>query len=165
MSKWNTIEEFAQWYKENNYPIRPPFGEPIRITDISYSMVLYREGQYQVELYLLKPNSETPPHSHPGVESIGICWTGGLSIEQGGEFFDSAPYDFKAPDGTSTLFGAMGAILPSGASHSLFTKENGGAMLTLEKWPDGITPTSATVNWAGDPVDEGHRSLIQPLQD
>ena len=54
---WTTVEEFAEWYKSEGFPIRPPFEDPIYITEISYSYVLYREGQYQAELYLIKPTS------------------------------------------------------------------------------------------------------------
>jgi hypothetical protein len=45
---WNTIEEFAQWYKDNGFPIRPPFEDPVYVTDISYSYVLFREGRSNV---------------------------------------------------------------------------------------------------------------------
>ena len=67
---WETLEEFVDWYKAEGFPMRPPFEEKVYNTDISMSYVLYREGRYQAELYLVKPNTESPEHSHPGIENM-----------------------------------------------------------------------------------------------
>lgn len=161
---WETLEEFVEWYKENKFPIRPPFEDPIYITDISYSFVLYREGQYQAELYLIKPNSRTPTHSHPGVENIIMLWSGGISVEHNNIFVDSSPYDGLSENGTSKLFGVCGNKLTDENTHAVFTKEKGGALLSLEKWPEGVKPNSVTVNWLGDAIDTDHQQIIKSLK-
>ncbi len=161
---WNTLEEFAKWYKENNFPIRPPFEDPVYVTDISYSYVLFREGQYQAELYLVRPNTSSPDHSHPGVENIIMVWGGDIHTTRNGQFEDlSSNYDSPSPLGTNKLFGACSEKLTDKETHALKVGNKGGAFLSLEKWPAGITPNSVTVNWKGDPVDEGHRKIIQSL--
>jgi len=163
---WNTLEEFAEWYKSNNYPIRPPFEDPIYFTDISYSYVLYREGQYQAELYLVRPNTSSPPHSHPNVENIIMLWGGDVSFSHNGEYFDLTNEN-KEPsaEGTSKLFGVAGPTLTDKDTHALFAGDKGGAFLSLEKWPLGTKPNSVTINWSGEPVDEEHRRIIQQLKD
>jgi hypothetical protein len=161
---WETLEEFVEWYKENKFPIRPPFEDPVYITDISYSYVLFREGQYQAELYLVRPNVSSPKHNHPGVENIVMLWGGDVSLEHNGEYLDSSSFNTKADNGTSNLFGMCGPKLTDKETHALFAGAKGGAFLSLEKWPEGVIPNSVTVNWAGDPVDQHHQQIIKTLK-
>jgi hypothetical protein len=163
---WNNLEEFADWYKAERFPIRPPFEDPIYITDISYSYVLYREGQYQVELYLIKPNSETPDHSHPEIENIIMVWGGDLHTRINGTLLDyPQEYNARKKDGTSTLFGICGNKLTDKETHAVITGKKGGALLSIEKWPDGVNPTSVTVRWAGNTVGVEHNKTIEDIKD
>ena len=165
MAHWNTLEEFAQWYKDNNFPIKPPFEDPIYTTDISYSYVLFREGQYQAELYLVRPNTSSPPHSHPNVENMIMIWGGDVSFSQNGQYFDLSEANKESnDDGTHKLFGVCGPLLTDKDNHALFAGKRGGAFLSLEKWPEGVTPNSVTINWSGDAVDEGHQKIIQQVK-
>jgi hypothetical protein len=162
---WNTLEEFAQWYKDNGFPIRPPFEDPVYTTDISYSYVLFREGQYQAELYLVRPNTSSPDHSHPGVENIIMVWGGNVHTRQNGETFDYSEY-YKEPasNGTNKLFGMCSEKLTDDQTHALIAGDKGGAFLSLEKWPEGVSPSSVTINWEGEPVDPDHGKIIQVLE-
>lgn len=159
---WSTLEEFAEWYKSNGFPIRPPFEDPVYTTDISYSYVLFREGQYQAELYLVRPNTSSPEHTHPGVENIIMIWGGDVHFTQDGQYHDlSDSYTSAAADGTNKLFGACGPNLKGKSTHALFAGNKGGAFLSLEKWPEGKQPTSVTIHWDGEPVDAAHGKIIE----
>ena len=144
---WNTVEEFAAWYKQNKYPIRPPFEDPIYVTDISYSYVLFREGQFQVELYLVRPNTASPEHSHPGVDNIVLLW--------GGDIGSSA--DTIVP----AMLGIHGQIIKNGSTHALHAGKKGCAVLSIEKWAEGMKPSSVSINWVGDPCGDVHHKLIE----
>jgi len=157
---WNNLKEFVVWYKAEGFPIRPPFEDPIYITDISYSYVLYREGQYQAELYLIKPNSETPDHSHPGIENVIMTWGGDLQININNEFKDLTGFNSRASNGTSRLFGFFGDTLTDEQTHAVITGAKGCALLSLEKWPEGVKPTSVTVRWAEKTVGSEHDNTI-----
>jgi hypothetical protein len=162
---WQTLEEFAQWYKDNGFPVRPPFEDPVYVTDISYSYVLFREGQYQAELYLVRPNTSSPEHSHPGVENIVMVWGGNVHTIQNGKLFDySEHYTEPSENGTNKLFGMCSQKLTDNQSHALIAGDKGGAFLSLEKWPEGVTPNSVTINWKGDPVDPTHGTMIKVLE-
>lgn len=162
VENWETLEEFAEWYKQNEFPIRPPFGEPVYITDISYSFVLFRQGQYQAELYLVRSNIKSPEHSHPGIENIIMPWGGDLHKTENGVMHDlSDYYKEPGPDGINKLFGICGENLKGSMTHSIITGDRGGALLSLEKWPKGKKMTSVTIEWDGDPVDVGHAKLIE----
>lgn len=159
---WETLEEFAEWYKSNGFPIRPPFEDPVYVTDISYSYVLFREGQYQAELYLVRPNTSSPDHSHPGIENIIMVWGGNVHTRQNGEVFDySEHYKEARADGTNKLFGMSSSKLTEDQTHALIAGDKGGAFLSLEKWPVGKKMTSVTIEWNGEAVDPSHAELIK----
>jgi hypothetical protein len=162
---YNTVEEFAEWYMRKGFPIRPPFKDPVYVTDISYSYVLYRAGQYQAELYLIKPNHDTPDHSHPGVESIIMIWGGDLNTRIDGQLveYPSTYNSQNMGDGTSNLFGACSKKLTDKETHAVITGPKGGALLSLEKWPNGIVPTSVTVRWQGNTLGKDHDQTIEEL--
>jgi hypothetical protein len=159
---WNTLEEFAQWYKDNGFPIRPPFEDPVYVTDISYSYVLFREGQYQAELYLVRPNTSSPDHSHPGIENIIMVWGGDVNTSNNGKYLDLSDC-YKEPNsqGTNKLFGMCSDKLTDKGYHALFAGSKGGAFLSLEKWPEGKKMSSVTIEWEGEAVDPNHAELIK----
>jgi len=162
--KWNTVKEFADWYVSNNYPLRPPFDSPVYTTSISYSYILYREGQYQAELYLVKPNSTSPEHSHPGVENIVMILGGNVGGTVDGKVQDNTALALQAnADGTSKLFGCFGQTLTQTSKHSLTTGVTGGAFISFEKWPEGVKPYSVTENWEGTAIDNNH--IIRKIND
>ncbi len=159
----NTVEEFAEWYKQNEYPLRPPFADGVYVTDISYSYVLFRQGQFQVELYLVKPNSNTPAHSHPEVENIIMFSSGSAATSQQKlDQFLSFPHVAQA-DGTHPFFGYMDHKVTDGDSHALYAGPKGAAILSIEKWPEGMTPTSLILNWQGESVGTAHTEQLQSL--
>jgi hypothetical protein len=160
--RWETLEEFVEWYKANNFPIKPPFEDPVYVTDISYSFVLFREGQYQAELYLVRPNVSSPEHTHPGIENIIMVWGGDVSFTENGVLHDlSEHYTEPGPTGLNKLFGMTGPNLKGSSSHSLICANKGGAFLSLEKWPLDKKISSVTIAWDGDAVDSNHAKLIQ----
>lgn len=158
---WNTLEEFVDWYKKNNYPLRPPFEDKVYVNDNSHSFVLYREGQYQAELYLVAPNSYVPPHSHPQLENIIIVLGGEMDLKNGENYYDLTPFfDEPAPNGTSKLFGASTLKMVPGVEHEVNIFGKGAAFISMEKWVDGVKPTSATLEWNGPPVGEIHKQQL-----
>jgi hypothetical protein len=58
------------------------------------------------------------------------------------------------------LFGLYQPKLTEDHTHSIGVGSKGGAFLSIEKWPEGVTPNSVTINWRGDPVDENHGKII-----
>jgi hypothetical protein len=157
---YNTVEEFAKWWLSHGCTIRPPFKNPVFTTDIAYSLVLFREGQYQVELYICKPNTSSPNHHHPGVDSFFVYLGGNLEISFDGVLTQSLrDLQKEGPNGRHFLLGQF-ITHPSSTGHSLEVFDEGGAFLSFEKW-NTQEPSSVTVNWAGEPVGEEHQQTIK----
>jgi hypothetical protein len=93
-----------------------------------------------------------------------MVWGGDLHTRIDGKFIDYPEWlNDKAEDGTHKLFGMCGDKLTDEQTHAVITGQKGGALLSLEKWPEGVKPNSVTVNWVGDPVDPKHGDIINSL--
>jgi len=159
MKPYNTVQEFAQWWFSKGAPIRPPFKDPIFFTEMTGSLCIYREGQYQIELYLVKPNMECPFHAHPGVDSYFVYLTGHLQFGNAdGTFTDTSEGQIEGAEGTHRLLGAAVAAI-NGENHAVRTHAPGASYLSFEKWNERL-PDSVAVNWVGETVGEQHTSII-----
>jgi len=157
--KFGTVENFAKAWMVKR-PWRPPFANAIHTTEIAHALVLFRKDQYQVELYISKPNTQTPMHSHPNIESITMYLTGNLSFSKDGvNFTDISMYQKAKPNGTHMLLWANQEN-NSGTPHMLKVGNEGGSILVFEKWLKG-NPTSVSVNWVGDLIGEEHAKLME----
>jgi len=115
------------------------------------SQVLYREGQHQAELFIIRPNLGFPRnHRHPDVDSIEYCMSlyvplivNGEDISNGkpnpGQQFHVSPNDW----------------------HRVGDVPNGGTFLSLQEWKAGIMPTSVGKNWQGIPVSLQHKTILR----
>jgi hypothetical protein len=154
-----TVEEFAQWYLDNRCPIRPPFHDAIYFTEMTASLCLFRHENYQVELYIVKPDMDCPKHSHPGVDSYFIYLTGHVEFgDKDGKYTDLSEGQKEGVNGSHALLGKFITALNS-EDHSVRTGNTGGAYLSFEKWNDGF-PDSVAVNWVGETVGDQHTSII-----
>ena len=154
-NKWDALQEFKNWWMNNGCPIVPPFESPIHCTDIAYALCIYRSGRFQVELYVVKPNTETTKHSHPNIESISMYLTGTMSFaKENGDYIDLSALQKEAENGTHVLLGTV-AESNDGQVHSLKVGPEGGAFLIFEFWKDR-DPVSVTVHWEGDLVGDQH---------
>jgi hypothetical protein len=136
---WNNVTEFADWYMGVKMPLMLPAGSPVYVTNNATAIVLFKKGQYQVELYIVYGKSSTSNHSHPGMEVITM---------QIGNM------------GTET-WGMYSPILKSGDSHDANFNGNGAVFLTFEKWDDESLMSSASVNWNGQTSGPIHDELIK----
>jgi hypothetical protein len=158
-----TVQEFSQWWLKHKI-IRPPFLDGIFYTDIAASLILFRNGPFQVELYISKPDTEAPFHSHPGVDSVLMYLTGNMNFGldyKVNDYSDLQKPHEKYKDSHCML--GKHIFLKDGDPHNLITKKEGGAFFSFEKWKERI-PTSVTVNWEGDPTGELHKLAIKKAE-
>jgi len=158
-TNWS-VKEFMEWWVKEKI-IRPPFLDGIFFTDIAASIVLFRNGPFQVEMYISKPDTESPYHSHPGVDSLLMYLTGNLVFGKDNQQIDLS--EFQRPrDNEPDVHFLLGKfdILEPNQLHNLKTMSEGGAFFSFEKWNDRI-PNSVTVNWEGEPSGSLHKQVIE----
>lgn len=135
------VHEFAEWWMATK-PLKPPAdNEALRYVKGIHGVTLYRDGQFQVQLFIGVPGSFAPKHAHPNIDSIDIVIAGraGFVSERGEYDKDKRRIH----------------VLPN-EMHVTRAGRDGGAFFTIQKWRHGMTPTSVEMDWIGEPIDADH---------
>lgn len=115
------------------------------------SVILYRDGRYQAELFMSTQSGVFPEHAHPNVSSIEVMIAGRIEFKvRGRSMFPPAVFSNNLP--TQGMMVGVGAGVPHGA----IVHEGGGAFISLQRWRDGVPITSVGVDWDG-PAHHGFR--------
>ena len=147
LDPYTDLQTFKDWWWEKR-PFSVP-GENIlsHVAD-THGIVLFRDGQYQVELFNVKPNSEIPSHNHPNVDSF--------------EVFVGGDITFTCDDNTFTnlKLGDSIRILPSSQHGGKFGKR-GGCFISVQAWLNNINPKFVGDDW-GDQC--GYNSYSESMK-
>lgn len=148
---WGTLEEFTQWYLDAGMPWAIPASSRTIFTDNAASLILFRKGAYQVELYLIKDGTDIPMHEHPNMEVIQMVLLNRYRST-------SDPHD------VDPLFGKTTPKLYPGDYHGSADGEvtNTFCLLTFEKWLK-YEPGTASSEWKGRTVGPLHDALIKGI--
>lgn len=135
----------AQYFATDAIKVRPPQENILLYRGVT-SVVLYREGQFQVELIVVEPGVHIPLHCHDDVESFEVAFSGGINLEIDGKAA-SAIREPRA-NGMMRDFGRYVPI-PSDAPHGGTAGPQGACFLSVQRWRDGVPPTHVGLNWRG----------------
>jgi len=165
-TRWSTIKEFAEWYKQNNFPIRPPSDLFVYETDVALSTVVFREGLFQVEMYFAKPNMVAIPHAH-NADQITIHLGGTYEASKGWGTITMGPAligdpknNNENPDLPNKDFGQIGDTLMAGWWHSLSSGPRGFVFFVCQKWNTKEDMYSTFTDWVGEPLGKVHESMM-----
>jgi hypothetical protein len=148
---WSSLSEFTDWYSANNYPIRVPDNVQVFPTDVSYSVCVFRQDVYQVEMYIAKPDFMSSKHSHPFEQQIIFLGGDMWGNRQNGKLQHLSDKDkFKKGD-----------ILPPDCWHQVGSGMNGFVFFNCQKWPSVQHMTSAVVEYNGDELGPLHNKIIR----
>lgn len=131
--EFDDLEAFLQWWLAVR-PINTPPDNTLIYQKDTHGVVLYRQGQYQVELFTVEPNSEIVPHIHPNVDSFEVFVSGDIQFMRDGVVFDQ------------TTLGDQIRVKPHSWHGGLFGKR-GGCFLSVQKWLNGVQPTFVGDDW------------------
>ena len=134
--KFDTLEDFRDWWLRTR-KFRPPV-DPLRTYPNATTVVLYRRGQYQVQMVNIAPNTTIREHDHPNIDSYEVTIGGCGDICIWGKTANTL--DKTLPRIVS---------LPSGCPHGGRTGPEGGTFLSIQKWRNGVAPTCVGVD-SGD---------------
>ncbi len=155
--EFKTLEELIDWYFSNGTPMLIPYDAEIFQTDDATAISLYRDGQYQVELYLLHAPYSIPMHAHPGIELTQVYLLAGEDPKPLGDRNNAS---LVHQDWGLTI-----PKLPPGEYHGTegmpLRKTRGQVMLVFERWPEGVRPTTVAAVWKGRSVGPKHDELIR----
>jgi hypothetical protein len=124
-------------------------------------LVLYRQPPFQVELWIIAPNTEIPDHAHPNIDSFLVHVTGDLTVFVGEEMVLGPVQTVARQDGVCKANGHWIRIRP-GQQHAGRTGPIGAAFLNVQLWLDG-KPRSTDSDWKGDALNEEHKKKLDVL--
>ena len=133
MNDYDDLTAFKQWW-EATRPFNPPVEDPVTKAEAIYGVVLYRQAPYQVQLFIMPPNSFIDDHIHPNVDSFEVFIGGDIAFRCNGETYDQ------------NVLGAYIRVLPDSWHGGSFGKR-GGCFLSIQKWLNGVPPTSVGHDW------------------
>lgn len=129
----DTLEEFKNWWLTHR-PMNTPKDNVVNKNGNLQGVVLYRHNQYQVQLFIVAPNSFIEPHIHPNVDSF--------EVYMGGEI------DFVCDDKwyTQSELGNSIRVKPNSYHGGKFGP-SGGCFLSVQQWLNDVPPTSVGNDW------------------
>lgn len=166
MEAFDDLTHFAHWFLQQPIgSLTPPGRDAVYDFDELTSMVLYRKGEYQVELFLVKPTTtkmQLPgEHRHPNVDSFEYHLSGDIRFTLNG--VQTVPDEQCAAlvDGVSWLCGKHLTRIKPTDWHGASMSAGSGAFLSIQKWLEGVQPTSVGMDWEGKPHAEKQKKERQ----
>ena len=146
----NDLDEYLKWVV-HNISFCPPtvIKNNLSFADGVIGFVLHREGQFQTQLFIAEPNVVVPDHIHPNVDSFEVALHG-TTLRHSGMTLITPQYD------------CAGSAIYVGHNdwHGGVASEDGGCFMSVQKWLNGVPPTSVGNDWGGDTMGPQHDSKI-----
>lgn len=131
-----TLAEFHSWFMKQN------IGSLVAGDAFDYgpvkSAIIHRAPPFQVEFLVVRPGKGAAPlHRHPDVDSIEVGVAGiGLDFNVNGTLYHMVP-------------GSMLYVGPTDWHSVSEIPGNGAAFYSIQKWLNGVKPSSVGLNWEG----------------
>lgn len=142
------LDVFAKWYlSEGIKNLRPP-NKSVYNYGVVVSNVLFREGPFQVEMFLIPPSTNIVlnEHSHPNVDSFELYLSGEIMFTLEGEQVVNDQDAKSVVDGSSKMLGTLIRVHP-GVKHGAKVGNDGGSFISIQHWLNGVIPTSVGLDW------------------
>lgn len=146
-----SIREFARRYVDLNFPHDPALMRKVYLTDVSTSVLVWEEGEFLVELYLMHPLAVVVPHSHP-FENVAIHYAGKMLGRREGSVGQWLSHRHR---------GHIGNPLAPGEWHAFDVGDTGAIFYNVSRWDDPTQKDSATVRYLGDPLGPLHKQSLE----
>lgn len=111
------------------------------------SLVLYRNDPFQVELFIAPTASSFTTHRHPNVDTVEFGVAGSFQLFINGKEGHTEEQSQQWLNGE--FITPLIAIKPTDWHSGVNTMPY--AFLSIQKWLNGVTPTSVGLNWIGEP--------------
>lgn len=148
-----SIREFAERYKQLGYPTNPALMRQVYLTDVSTSTLVWDEGEFLVEYYLMHPLVDVVAHSHP-FESLTI-FMGGNLLGRRESFLGRWLNDSHS--------GLICETLAPRAWHAFQSGARGAVVYSVSRWEDPVEKDSATRKYLGEPLGNLHKLTLEGL--
>jgi hypothetical protein len=140
---FENLIDFAEWWINQDKPIRIPENPVVYLTDDATSTCIFRHQRFQVELYLIHPAPYIPAHEHPGVENVELS-------KNWNDVPRNALLSYYQREGE-----------PHGSGIKYLAQLDGFALISIQKWAPELEMSSISTRWKGKTVGPKHEALIR----
>lgn len=157
----DALSQFVERFLANrpSIEVAVPFDSPVAFVESMAGLVIYRDGPFQVQLFIAAPNSEVPEHRHPNVDSYEVFLGGDLDFRKSGRsVVHPRLLKIKHADKSVAIYHYVSVAADE--PHSAKIGPRGGAFLSVQHWRRAIRPTSVGNDWIGSTMGEHHSSQI-----
>ena len=145
MAGFDPLEAFLTWWL-NTRTLKPPFANDLLMIDgMANGAVLYRDGPFQVQLFIIQPHTEIVAHVHPNMDSYEVYLGGDIEFSHSGEKVTDID-QLTSVNGVWSEFGKVIRVRPNDVHGGKFGNK-GGLFLSVQHWINGASPTSANIEW------------------
>ena len=154
---------FAHWYLTSGDPeairIYPPLENTYNFElEGVTGITIYRKENFQVELFIAKPNTIVPQHLHPNVDSFEVALHG-VKFTHSGAVRLGFREALEEKDGKPAHSYTVIRVKPH-HMHGGMSSERGGSFLSIQRWLNGSLPTTVSADWYGGTMGDGHKKQI-----
>ena len=160
----DVVDHYCSWFLTNANPIGwIPFNKPIWQIENVTSVLMHREGQFQVQMFIVPPHTIIPEHTHPNVDSIEVYGGGQINFSHSGKLVvseDKCIEDVESPFGLPKLYKQLIRVKPDDL-HGGFFGENGGVFFSVQHWLNNVKPHCVAADYIGKTMGPHHLKAVK----
>src|SRR5437763_5514736 len=134
-----------------------PFsGAVSKIQDVT-AILLYRKGEFQVQMFAVPEGTIIPEHTHPNVDSIEVYVGGNIRFSHSGKYVygEEQLRPLDGPLGCASKRGTRIRVRPNDVHGGVLGK-GGGVCLSIQHWLNGVEPHCVAADYDGITIDAPH---------
>lgn len=158
----DALAQFAKWFLNESprFGLIPTKDSVTYIEDVT-SVLWYRQGQFQVQQFIVPPNYIIPGHTHPNVDSFELYLGGQMQFTVGGEFVISEEQaNSQGKHGEAVMRGKTLRVRPNDVHGGIFGP-SGGVFMSIQHWLNGVKPHCVTADYNGPVLGKDHFSKVK----
>jgi quercetin dioxygenase-like cupin family protein len=155
------LDLFLKWSLDNLTLIgRVPYAQPIwKIQDVT-SVLMYRENQFQIQMFIVPEGVIIPEHTHPNVDSYEVYVGGNIKFSHSGKYVLTKELEGENPDTKTALArGNVIRVKPEDKHGGVFGP-GGGVFLSVQHWLNNVKPHCVAADYIGTVMGEDHYDKV-----
>lgn len=154
------LEKFAVKFLGRTPVIgKVPFAGAVSMIENVTSILLYRKGQFQVQMFAVPEGTVIPEHTHPNVDSIEVYAGGNIRFSHSGKYVYREDELFRTERGLASRRGLAIRVKPNDLHGGTFGA-GGGVFLSVQHWLNGVEPHCVAADYTGVTMGQDHLSKV-----
>lgn len=156
------LENFLIWFLLVAPPIGMiPLNDAVNDIEDVRSVLWYRNGQYQIQMFVVPPNYIIPEHTHPNVDSFELYLGGQARFSLNGKFTITEE-EITNPDnlGLCVKRGSIIRVRPKDVHGGVFGP-SGGVFMSIQQWLNGVEPHCVALDYDGVTMGPKHFNKVK----